>query len=125
MDLKTLNHYLLQLDGIGRIQKLDPEDTLVIEFQKDEGSSGGDGEVLLSFHMVEIIHLPTCMILPAQIRQASGKERRAIVKPNYKWPDRKLYLIKDAVGEDWYVEAESLSFEVLPIISQRLRSDYN
>lgn len=122
MDLDTLNGYLGKLHGDGGIISLETEsDTLTMKFCGSVGGPYDDGEIQLTFLGVDVINLPISLILPVQIRRADSSETNSLLRANYRWDDRTLWIITDNVGAPWYVYAAEYYVRVLPVFWQSPR----
>ena len=120
MKIDELNRYLSKLEGEGYIEKLDMDKgTLLFKFCGSVGGPYDDGEIELTFHDVEVINLPTGMILPARLEQVNQEQDKNIIGVNYHSYDRNLYNIYDDTGITWHVYAGSFSVNVLPIFWKR------
>jgi hypothetical protein len=120
MSIEELNKYLAKLQGDGLFEKYDSEsDTVMVKFCGGTGGPYDDGEIELTFLDVDVINLPLTMILPAQVKLASEGEFEKTIGNNYRWSDRKLFLITDDVGFCWHIYAGSYSVNLLPVFWER------
>ncbi len=120
MDLETLNQYLRKLHGDSRVVSMDPEaEILSMKFCGSVGGPYDDGEIELTFTALEAVNLPLSLIPPVRMHEANGSQSELLLSKNYRWDDRTLWILTDAVGASWHVYAGSYSVKVLPVFWKR------
>ena len=121
LSVDVLNDHLGKLEGNGGVVHSDAEgDLLVLRFGGSVGGPYDDGEILLRFEGVEVVHLPQSVMLPVCLREGGAQDLdRLLPDPNYREERANLWLLLDDVKCEWHVYARRMTAKLLPIFWKR------
>jgi hypothetical protein len=117
-DIDALNAYLAKLEGPANLVHFDcAARSVVIRVGGSVGGPYDDGEILLRFVGMQVMHLPVALVTPLRLAEAPKGELAALLPdPDYRASGALRYFrILDCRQNPFYVYAAGLEGKLLPI----------